>query len=160
MWLEYPRPIRYAIMTRSRSDRGPCGSSHQRTVSHAMIATPASHTVYTFSFTTDWPHTVKAVAPMITASEPPTMRCQRYGSQLTSTRSVIRNHMAAETALEIAARMFTRIARFGAIGRSVNTFPMSTKNGLPGGCGMPRTWAAAMYSLVSHIAVEGPSVRM
>ena len=36
---------------------------------------------------------------------------------------------------------------------------MRTKSGLPGGCGMPSVYAAVMYSLVSHIAVVGASVR-
>ena len=73
---------------------------------------------------------------------------------------MIRNHIAAATALESAARMFTRMAMVGAMGSSVNTRPSSTKNGLPGGCGMPSVYAAVMYSLVSHIAVSGESVRM
>ena len=51
-----------------------------------------------------------------------------------------------------------RVAMLGAIGRSEKTRPISTKNGLPGGCGSPRVYAAAMYSLVSHIAVDGASV--
>jgi hypothetical protein len=33
-----------------------------------------------------------------------------------------------------------------------------TKSGLPGGCGMPRTLAAAMYSEVSQNAVVGARV--
>ena len=45
-------------------------------------------------------------------------------------------------------------------GSMENTRPIRTKNGLPGGCGRPTTYAAAMYSLVSHIAVDGPSVMM
>ena len=51
-----------------------------------------------------------------------------------------------------------RTATVGAIGRIAKTRPMRTKNGLPGGCGSPRVYAAAMYSLVSHIAVDGASV--
>ena len=73
---------------------------------------------------------------------------------------MIRNHIPADTALETAARMFTRAAIELAIGSSEKNFPMSTKNGLPGGCGSPRMYAAAMYSLVSHMAVEGASVMM
>ena len=48
----------------------------------------------------------------------------------------------------------------GAMGRIEKTRPRSTKKGFPGGCGSPRTYAAAMYSLVSHIAVDGPMVSM
>jgi hypothetical protein len=36
--------------------------------------------------------------------------------------------------------------------------PSKTKKGFPGGCGRPKVYAAAMYSLVSHIAVDGESV--
>ncbi len=66
--------------------------------------------------------------------------------------------MPALTALESAASRLMRIATEGAMGSTANTRPMSTKNGLPGGCGSPRVYAAAMYSLVSHIAVSGESV--
>ena len=51
-----------------------------------------------------------------------------------------------------------RIATLGAMGRIENTRPSSTKSGLPGGCGMPSTFAAAMYSEVSQNAVVGASV--
>ena len=51
-----------------------------------------------------------------------------------------------------------RIAIDVAMGRMENTRPSSTNIGLPGGCGMPSVNAAAMYSLVSHMAVEGASV--
>src|SRR5579862_1410454 len=95
---------------------------------------------------------------MSTAAEAPRIRCQRYGSQPASTRSVIRNHMPAEAALHAAARRLMREAKFGAIGNIPIVWPRITKNGLPGGWGMPRTYAAAMYSLVSHIAVDGASV--
>ena len=45
------------------------------------------------------------------------------------------------------------------IGSDAKACPSSTKKGLPGGCGMPSTLTAAMYSPVSHIATEGASVR-
>ena len=115
--------------------------------------------MYTFSFTTDWFQTVNAVAPMSTASAPPATRCHRRASQPTSTRSVTRNHIAAAPALQSAARMLIRAAGLvPGMGRMANTRPMSTKNGLPGGCGSPSTYAAARYSLVSHIAVFGARV--
>src|SRR5438477_6935905 len=70
---------------------------------------------------------------MIVATVAPAMRCQRYGSQPTSTRSVIRNHIAAAPALHTAASTLMRMATFGAIGRTANTRPMRTKSGFPGG---------------------------
>ena len=72
----------------------------------------------------------------------------------------MRNHIAADEALQSAARMFTFIATLPPIGRIEKTRPSRTKNRFPGGCGMPRMHAAAMYSLVSHMAVEGLSVTM
>jgi len=145
-------------MTRIRSAFRPSGWSHQRTISQLMIAMPISETVYTFSFTTLWFQTVNAVAPMRAARVPPMMRCHRCANQPTSTRSVMRNHMPAETALHTAARTLIRTAMDDEIGRMANTRPISTKRGLPGGWGIPNTWAAVMYSLVSHIAVEGDRV--
>jgi hypothetical protein len=70
----------------------------------------------------------------------------------------MRNHIPAETALESAAKRLIRTAGPPGIGRTQNTRPMMTKSGLPGGCGRPSVQAAAMYSLVSHIAVDGASV--
>src|ERR1035437_3085650 len=101
------------MRTNSRSAFGPSGSSHHRTVSHATNAKPSSDSVYTFSFTTDCAHTVNAVAPTKAANAPPAIRCHRWVSQLTSTRSVIKNHIPAETALHIAARILIRVATFG-----------------------------------------------
>ena len=69
-----------------------------------------------------------------------------------------RAQLLACTALETAARTLTRAAIVPPIGSSVKNFPIRTKNGFPGGCGSPRMYAAAMYSLVSHIAVEGARV--
>src|SRR4051812_45530933 len=120
-------------------------------MSHEMTAMPTSDTVYTFSFTTDWFHTVNDVAPITAASTPPRTRCHRCGNQLTSTRSARRTHSPADTALQIAARMLIRIATVDAMGRIENTRPTMTKSGLPGGWGSPSVYAAAMYSLVSHI---------
>src|SRR5687768_7292202 len=141
-----------------RSALGPSGSSDQRIMSHEITAMPRSETVYTFSFTTDWFHTVNAVAPMAVATAAPVRRCHFSGSQPTSTRSVMRNHIAADIALHRAARTLMRIATPGAMGNTANTRPIRTNSGLPGGCGSPSVYAAAMYSLVSHIAVVGASV--
>src|SRR5947209_400175 len=142
-----------------RSALRPSGSSDQRIISHEMMAMPTSETVYTFSFTTDWFHTVNAVAPTTAAMTPPVTRCQRCGNQPTSTRSVTRNHMPADTALHIAASTLMRVATLGPnTGMIEKTRPMRTNSGLPGGCGSPSVYAAAMYSLVSHMAVEGARV--
>ena len=70
----------------------------------------------------------------------------------------LKGHIPAETALHTAARMLMRTATDDAIGRIENTRPTMTNSGLPGGCGIPSVYAAAMYSLVSHIAVDGASV--
>jgi hypothetical protein len=71
----------------------------------------------------------------------------------------MRNQKPADTAAHVAASMFTQNAGLMP-GRIENTRPIRTKNGFPGGCGRPTTYAAAMYSLVSHIAVDGPRVMM
>src|SRR5688572_14732037 len=97
---------------------------------------------------------------MSAAATPAAMRSQRSANQLTSTRSVMRNHIPAEIALVSAARMLILCATVGAIGRMAKKRPRIMNRGLPGGCGSPITYAAAMYSLASHIAVEGDSVRI
>src|SRR5580704_5402448 len=95
---------------------------------------------------------------MITASDAPVRRFHRSGNQCARTRSVTKNQMPADRALVSAAITLTRWATVGAMGRIANMWPRITKNGLPGGCGMPSTFAAVRYSLVSHIAVLGSSV--
>src|SRR4051812_40398404 len=87
------------------------------------------------------------------------MRSHRVGIQARRICSVTRNQRPAAAALHTAARMLIRAATDDAIGSSENTRPTMTKNGLPGGCGKPKVYAAAMYSLVSHIAVDGAIVR-
>src|SRR5215510_4978312 len=141
-----------------RSALAPSGRSDHRTASQEIIAMPASETVYTFSFTTDWFHTVNAVAPITAASVAPANCCQRSESQLRSTFSAMRNHTPAAIALQIAASTLIRAATEFATGSSENTRPIMTKNGFPGGCGRPKVYAAAMYSLVSHMAVDGAIV--
>jgi len=71
---------------------------------------------------------------------------------------VTRNHIPADTALQIAAKMLIRTATLDAIGSIENTRPRMTNSGFPGGWGSPSVYAAAMYSLVSHIAVDGDNV--
>ncbi len=72
---------------------------------------------------------------------------------------MIRNQQPAAAALAIAASTLIRDATDAAIGSTENARPTITKSGFPGGCGSPNVYAAAMYSLVSHIAVDGASVR-
>src|SRR3954466_2549799 len=119
---------------------------------------PARDTVYPFSFTTDWFHTVNAVAPINAASPPPANRTHRSLIQRLRICSVTRNHIPAATALHSAANTLTRAATLPAIGSTANNRPTMTKNGFPGGCGSPNVYAAVMYSLVSHIAVDGAMV--
>src|SRR5262249_15130962 len=71
----------------------------------------------------------------------------------------MRNQQPAAAALEIAASTLIRDPTVGPIGSSETARPTITNSGLPGGCGRPKVYAAAMYSLVSHIAVDGASVR-
>ena len=75
-----------------------------------------------------------------------------------SQRSATRNQSAAAPALVTAANRLIRAAYDSASGSSPNVWARMTKSGLPGGCGMPRTLAAAMYSEVSQKAVVGASV--
>src|SRR5690606_33630987 len=108
--------------------------SAHKTISHATTAKNTSETVYTFSFTTDWLQTVNALAPITAASTPPRIRCQRCASQPDSTRSVMRNHMPALTALHNAASMLIRTATHSPIGRNEKQRPTLMNNGFPGGC--------------------------
>src|SRR5687768_12369446 len=85
-------------------------------------------------------------------------RCHRSPIQRDTTRSVTRNQNPAAPALASAARMLIFAANETGMGSVANAFPSSMKNGLPGGWGSPRTFTAAMYSPVSHIATEGASV--
>src|SRR5262245_767894 len=115
------------MRTSKRSARGESGSSHQSTVSHETTAKKHRDTVYTFSFTTDWFHTVNVVALMIAASAPPTRGIHADVERPVSTRSATRNQTPAVVALITAERRLTRCAIDGAIGRSVNTRPINTK---------------------------------
>ena len=59
-----------------------------------------------------------------------------------------------------AASRFTRTATGSPSGdsRTIHTLASTTKSGFPGGCGIPRMYPVAMYSLVSQNAVVGASV--
>ena len=77
-----------------------------------------------------------------------------------SQRSAIRNQRAAEAALVNAAKRLIRLAYSPASGSNPQVCARITKSGFPGGCGMPSTFAAAMYSEVSQNAVVGARVAM
>lgn len=115
-------------------------------------------TVYTFSFTTLWFHTVKQVAPSVEAAAAMTRRGTLGNCQPRNVRCATRNQIAALMALVVAASRFTRPAYVSGNGISAKAWATSTNSGLPGGWGMPNTLAAAMYSLASHMAVVGASV--
>src|SRR5881398_595810 len=66
-------------------------------------------------------------------------------------------HPAAIALVNAASRLM-RIAYPAASGNKPQVCAISTNNGLPGGCGMPSTCAAAMYSDVSQNCVVGASV--
>ncbi len=87
-----------------------------------------------------------------------TSRCHLSTIQRATILSVIRNQKPAESALASAAMMLILAPYETGIGSDAKAWPSSTKKGLPGGCGMPRTFTAAMYSPVSHIATEGARV--
>src|SRR5688572_22939984 len=107
-------------------------------MSHDTIAIPASDTVYTFSFTTDWFQTVKAVAPMSVETAAVMRLVTGPRPARMATRRATRYQTAAATALDTAASTLMRIATLGAMGRIENTRPMMTNSGLPGGCGRPK----------------------
>ena len=71
-----------------------------------------------------------------------------------------RNQSAWAPALMKALKRFTRTATESPSGasRSDQALASTTKSGFPGGWGIPRMWAVAMYSLVSQNAVVGASV--
>src|SRR5439155_8949530 len=73
-------------------------------------------------------------------------------------RSLTRNQDPAAIALVTAASRLMRMAYPAASGSSPHVWAISTNSGLPGGCGMPSTYAAAMYSDVSQNCVVGASV--
>src|SRR3989441_5266915 len=127
-------------------------------MSHSTSAMESSDSVYTFSFTTDWFHTVNAVAA---ASAPATAARRRgswAGTHARIQRSLTRNQHPAAIALVTAASRLIRMAYPAASGSKPHTWAISTNRGLPGGCGMPSTYAAAMYSEVSQNCVVGASV--
>src|SRR2546429_4203522 len=118
-----------------------------------------SDSVYTFSFTTDWFHTVNAVAATSAPATAARRRGRRAGTHSRIRRSLTRNQDPAAIALVTAASRLMRMAYPAASGSSPHVWAISTNSGLPGGCGMPSTYAAAMYSDGSQNCVVGASVR-
>src|SRR5919112_2529016 len=146
------------MSTSHRSRCVPGSSSPQRTTSHMTTAIDRSDRVYTFSLTVDWFHTVHDVALTRIPANAAAYRVHRCGTIPLSQRSATRNHRPAEAALVTAAKRLIRTAYEAASGIRPNTWARMTKRGLPGGCGMPSTLAAAMYSEVSQNAVVGARV--
>src|SRR6185295_1277210 len=109
-------------------------------MSHSTRAIESSDSVYTFSFTTDWFHTVNAVAAARAPATAARRRGSRAGTHARIQRSLTRNQHPA------------------ASGNRPDVWAISTNSGLPGGCGMPSEYAAAMYSEVSQNCVVGASV--
>jgi hypothetical protein len=65
------------MSTSQRSRWVPGASSAQRTTSHITMAMESSETVYTFSLTVDWFHTVQQVAPTSTPPSAAPYRAHR-----------------------------------------------------------------------------------
>ena len=95
--------------------------------------------MYTFSFTTDWFHTVNAVAETVAPASAARRRGHRAGTQARIQRSPTRNQHAAAIALVVAASRLIRIAYPAARGNKPQVWAISVNSGLPGGCGMPST---------------------
>src|SRR5919108_3890985 len=75
-----------------------------------------------------------------------------------SQRSATRNKTPADAALVTAANKLMRTAYAAESGSRPKVCARMTNSGLPGGWGMPSTFAAAMYSEVSQNAVVGARV--
>jgi hypothetical protein len=119
-----------------------------------------SETVYTFSFTVAWLHTVYAVAEMSTDTAAPPCRKTGRSVNVVRIRCTTRYQKNIVPAVMKAEKRLMRTAGDSPNGvRSTShARASSTKSGLPGGWGMPRMCAVAMYSLVSQNQVVGPSV--
>src|ERR1700674_3652445 len=92
---------------------------------------------------------------MSVATPATTSRCHLSAIQRATILSVIRNQKPADRALASAAMMLILAPYETGRGSVANACPSSMKKGLPGGCGRPSTFVAAMYSPVSHIATDG-----
>ena len=101
---------------------------------------------------------MNAVAEQIAPASAASRRGHTAGTHARIQRSPTRNQHPAATALVTPASRLMRIAYPAASGSSPQTCAMIVNSGLPGGCGMPSTYAAAMYSDVSQNCVVGASV--
>src|ERR1043166_8938124 len=146
------------MRTSHRSRCGPGWSSPQCTTSQTHKAIESSETVYTFSFTVDWFHTVHEVAPTSTPAKAAAQRTHRTLMMGWSQRSATRNQRPEARALVTAANRLIRTAYDAASGSRPKVWASRVNSGLPGGWGMPSTRAAAMYSDVSQNAVVGARV--
>ncbi len=110
--------------------------------------------------TTDWFQTVNAVAEINAADAAPRRRNSSSSEKKASTRWMTRNQKAAATAPFAAENrlILTAVGTGNGESSSSHVRASSTNTGLPGGCGIPRMCAVAMYSLVSQNAVVGASV--
>ena len=110
--------------------------------------------------TTDWFHTVKTVAPNSALAAAPTNARRWSPSSPHAIRCATRKKNPLAAAEVRAASRFTRTATDRPNGDSstIHTRASTTKSGFPGGCGIPRMYPVAMYSLVSQNAVVGASV--
>jgi hypothetical protein len=103
---------------------------------------------------------VNAVAEITTETAAPTRRTVSCPVKKPSTRCITRNQKACAAALISVENRLTRTATESPVHpRSVSqVWARRTNSGFPGGCGIPRMCAVAMYSLVSQVAVVGASV--
>src|SRR2546428_5012858 len=101
-------------------------------MSHSTSAMDSSDTVYTFSFTTDWFHTVNAVAATSAPATAARRRGSRAGTHPRIQRSLTRNQHAAAIALVTAANKLIRIAYPAASGNRPLVWAISTTMWLPG----------------------------
>ena len=138
-------------------ERRSCHSTASQ-LTAAMINTLS---VYTFSFTLDWFQTVYAVAPGSTATNAARRAKRDSTKKADSTRWAIRYMNPDAAALVVAASrlILTATGRPRGANRRLHALPTKTKRGFPGGCGIPKMCAVAMYSDVSQKAVVGASVR-
>jgi hypothetical protein len=110
-WLVALKASRYTMSTSQWSRRSPAGSSPQCTASHSTRAMENRLNVYTFSFTTDWFHTVNEVAPTSAPAKAAPIRAHRTsGTMSRRNRSATRNSRPAARALVTAANRLIRRA--------------------------------------------------
>src|SRR2546428_249462 len=134
------------------------GGPPNRRTTHTPGAPESGDGVYPFSFTPDGSHRVNGGAEKTAPASAASRRGHMAGTHARSKRSPTRNQHPAATALVTAASKLIRIAYPAASGSKPQTCARIVNSGLPGGCGMPSTYAAAMYSEASQNCVVGASV--